>query len=183
MDEYSTYGLSEVGIELVNQCLHVPFSARRGVLDELFPYLHFASKRMSARAISRWLESGKGIKLSDVTISKALRKPEKGWEAFWDDIEPFARTFCDAHSACLCEVLFKENLFDALNEAAPSLEVSDDPESPHVAHEQYQEAAGVLRTRWFSMPAEVRILGQAFIEPFAKACDAEEIEETEKAQV
>ena len=34
---------------------------------------------MSARAISRWLKEAKGIKLSDVSIAKALRDPGKYW--------------------------------------------------------------------------------------------------------
>ena len=38
--------------------------AKPGLVDELFPYILIASKNMSARAISAWLETQKNLKLS-----------------------------------------------------------------------------------------------------------------------
>jgi hypothetical protein len=58
---------------------------------ELFPFIFEASQRMSARAISRFLLEEQGVKLSAVTITKALNDPKKSWNAFFDTIDPSAR--------------------------------------------------------------------------------------------
>lgn len=46
---------------------------------------------MSTRALSRWLQDTHNIKLSAVSIAKALRESEKYWEARADSIEQAAR--------------------------------------------------------------------------------------------
>jgi hypothetical protein len=95
----------ELGSELVeNSRLADEFSAQRGLINELFPYVYEASKRMSSRAISRWLAE-KGVKLGPATIAKALRNPEPYWQELADEIEPAARLFSDAHDIALRDVL------------------------------------------------------------------------------
>lgn len=42
---------------------------------------------MSARAISRFLEEEQKIKLSQVTITRALNEPKKSWISFFSTIE------------------------------------------------------------------------------------------------
>src|ERR1700722_17524934 len=89
--------LTELGEKLVeNSLLAEEFSAQRGLINELFPWVYEASKRMSSRAISRWLAE-KGVKLSAATVAKALRNPRLYWQELADEIEPAATIFGNAH--------------------------------------------------------------------------------------
>ena len=45
---------------------------------------------MSAKAISRYLAKVQKIKLSIVTVNKALKDPAKNWNLYFDMIEPSA---------------------------------------------------------------------------------------------
>ena len=47
--------MNQVRQALVEHAKQADFSAQRGLIDELFPAIFQASKRMSLRAISRWL--------------------------------------------------------------------------------------------------------------------------------
>jgi hypothetical protein len=82
---------TDIGIKLVGHSRETEFSANRGLVIELFPFIFEASQRMSARAISRFLLEEQGVKLSAVTITKALNDPKKSWNAYFDMIEPSAR--------------------------------------------------------------------------------------------
>jgi hypothetical protein len=86
------------------------FSKQRGLINVLFPYVYEASKRMSSRAISRWLESN-GVKLSAVTIAKALRNPKPFWQELAEEFEPVANVFSNAHNISVYTVLTDENAF------------------------------------------------------------------------
>ena len=86
-------GLAGVGQKLLAHSKAAEFSAKRGLVVELFPFIFGASERMSSRAISHFLETEQGIKLSSVTINKALKDPAKNWNRFFDMIEPSARLF------------------------------------------------------------------------------------------
>ena len=111
--------LQKVGLELVESArLNEEFSAQRGLISELFPYVYEASKRMSSRAISRWLESS-GVKLSAVTISKALRNPKPYWQELADEIEPAARVFSDAYDISIKDVLLNETAFSLCRARPP----------------------------------------------------------------
>ncbi len=112
--------IRSVGKELV-AAARASFSAQQGILEELFPYIYQASKRMSTRAISRWLAETQAIKLSDVSIAKALRNAEQYWKGMVDEIEPVARVFAEAHKAELEDVLFSRQHFEKLREEPPWL--------------------------------------------------------------
>ena len=71
--------LQDIGSSLVEHSVNAEFTAR-GIVDELFPYIYLASKRMSSRAISEWLESEHNVKVSHVSISKVLKNPEGHFE-------------------------------------------------------------------------------------------------------
>ncbi len=82
---------TDIGLKLVGHSRSTAFTANRGLVIELFPFIYEASQRMSARAISRFLAEEQGVKLSAVTITKALNDPQKSWNLFFDEIEPSAR--------------------------------------------------------------------------------------------
>ena len=82
--------LIDVGQKLVGHSKSAEFTANRGLVVELFPFIFEASERMSARSISRFLQEEQNIRLSAVTITKALNDPKKSWIAFFECIEPAA---------------------------------------------------------------------------------------------
>lgn len=89
--EHQERSASDIGLKLVNHARSTEFTANRGLVIELFPFIFEASQRMSARAISRFLADEQGVKLSAVTITKAINDPKKSWNSFFDAIEPSAR--------------------------------------------------------------------------------------------
>jgi hypothetical protein len=82
--------LIDVGQQLVGHSKSAEFTANRGLVVDLFPFIFEASERMSARAISRFLMEEQNIRLSAVTITKALNDPKKSWVSFFESIEPSA---------------------------------------------------------------------------------------------
>jgi hypothetical protein len=150
--------LHEVGAALTDYADGEAKFSARGIIDELFPYIHQASRRMSTRAISRWLEEGPKIKLSAVSIAKALRNPEKYWEGFAEFIEPQARVVQDALDWPMEKFLYNQEGFEH--------EVSDSKTSPRVSGDsndeiqrsiwEYENAVQFLRQKWFSLDSAVR---------------------------
>jgi hypothetical protein len=84
--------LIDIGQKLVGHSKAADFTANRGLVTELFPFIFEASERMSTRAISRFFEEEQDIKLSYVTIGKALNDPKQSWLSYFDSIEPAAIT-------------------------------------------------------------------------------------------
>jgi len=67
--------VQDMGAELVEHAQQEAVPAR-GKLEELFPYIVIASKHMSARAISRWFEDKKNLKISAASVAKVIREKE-----------------------------------------------------------------------------------------------------------
>jgi len=150
--------LHEVGEALTQYADEQAEFSARGIIGELFPYIYQASRRMSTRAISRWLEEGPKIKLSAVSIAKALRNPEKYWQEFAESIEPQARIVQDALDWPMEDFLYKSEGFEGL--------INDPKTSPRVSGDsndeiqrsiwEYQDAVQFLRHKWFSLEPAVR---------------------------
>jgi len=141
--------LKDIARDLIEHSVQdADFSAKTGVLDDLFPAIYKASKRMSSRAISRWLLEVHGVKLSYVTISKALREADKHWESLWERIEPAARIFAEAHGVALKDYLFDNGLFEGLAHSTPTIGGED-------GYGEYESAVGFLRQEWFIYDATV----------------------------
>src|ERR1039457_3950205 len=102
-----TAGLVGVGQKLLAHSKVTEFTARHGLVVELFPFIVGAAERMSARAISRFLEKEQGVKLSSVTIQRALNDPKKSWNLFFDAIEPAARIYAKGESVPMRDFLFR----------------------------------------------------------------------------
>lgn len=145
----------ELGAALINEAeQHATFSHRRGLINELFPFVFEASKRMSCRAISRWLET-KGHPLSAATIAKALRNPSSHWQELADEVEPMARIFAESHRAEITELLRRPELFEALREMPPTFQLADQ-DSVQLAMEAYEDAKQILSENWFLLPSAAR---------------------------
>ena len=114
---------------------------------------------MSARAISKFLEKEQGVKLSAVTINKALNDPHKNWNLFFDEIEPAARIFEKDGEGPLGKFLFKKQIFfkpienKVVNNVLKAL-LKDD----------VAQAASILRTKWFTIDWEIRLKARPYLE-------------------
>jgi hypothetical protein len=151
--------LAGAGQKLLAHSRSAEFTARRGLVVEMFPFIYGASKRMSSPAISKFLASEMGIKLSSVTINKALRDPHTTWNLYFDEVEPSARIFAKDNGDRLRDMLFKKQIFfqpakNPILKAAVKVLVKEE-----VAH-----AGSILRIKWYSIELEIRLKARPYIE-------------------
>lgn len=123
-------------------------ATRPGIVDELFPYIVQASKKISARAIARFLEEKHGVKVSYVTIGRALRNPGKYWNLYFDEIEPHVWIVAEAHDKKLREFISEPEKYQAMLEVKPIYK-ADNAEDVWKADMEYQHSVSVLDTKWF----------------------------------
>ncbi|MDR2849031.1 MAG: hypothetical protein LBW77_00550 [Verrucomicrobiota bacterium] len=147
--------LEEIGKEMVEYAEQADFTAQRGLIDELFPFIYVASKRMNLHAIMRWLADNHRITISVNALAKAMRSQDEHWARLVGDVEPSARVMSDAYGYGPSEILDSFLLFQCL-EAKPPAIASEDPEGIEKEFRRIAVAAGILRNRWFSQPEDVR---------------------------
>jgi hypothetical protein len=157
--ESNEASLAGTGQKLLAHSKSAEFTARRGLVVELFPFIFGASERMSAKAISHFLETEQGIKLSSVTINKALKDPAKSWNLFFDMIEPAARVFEKEDGVPMKDFLFKKQIFfkpfkNALVNAAVKV----------LVRAEVAQAASILRGKWYVIDWEIRLKARPFLE-------------------
>ena len=152
--------IGNIGEELVSHSKKADTS-RRGLADELFPYIWIASKQMSTRAISRWLEEKQNIKLSAATIAKVIRESEERMRALvLDMLEKEHDFFCSlpmSHIPTGSTTLFDEDAFEALavsrnNQGTAMI-------SNETLGGGYARLLGLyntLKEEWFALPEEFR---------------------------
>ena len=148
---------NRIGNELVEYAYEeAPFSKRRGLVAELFPFIYEASKRMSTRAIGQWLKREKKIELSAATLAKALREQDKHIDNWMDELEPYARRFAEAHQIELRPLLFLTN--DEFRELCqePALTAGKLEEDQVNEMTSYESALNALQEDWFSIPEATR---------------------------
>jgi hypothetical protein len=110
---------------------------------------------MSTRAISRFLKDNFKVKLSAVTIAKALREPDEYWLEWYESIEPAARVFAEAHNLDTEEVLeFEAGFFDHFKEQEPTLAAGKD--NVEEKYFEYRDAVGALESQWFAFDEDCR---------------------------
>lgn len=134
------------------------FTAQRSLLDDLFPFIYVASRRMSLRAISRWLKDAHDISISYNALANAMRNEDKKWSALLEEFESSARIFAKGHDAMPEHVLSDFEYFQSLESKA--FVVSDTEMSNELIEKEINEitdAARVLRNRWFNLPEEARV--------------------------
>jgi hypothetical protein len=122
-------------------------------LEELYPYVLEASRRMSAREISRWLQEKRGIQISQPTISRVLRTGP-GWDSFDEIIYPVARRVATSLGISL-EAL----LLDDTHEASYELHCAREHAEKILSEEEYKEVTeglDYLREKWFSLSVATR---------------------------
>jgi hypothetical protein len=157
--EANESNVTSVGQKLLDHSKAAEFTARRGLALELFPFIFGAGQRMSARAISDFLVKEQGVKLSSVTINKALKDPHRNWNLYFDEIERAARIFAKEDGMSLKDFLFQQQYFykpvkNRIVRAAVKMLVRDD-----VAH-----SANILRTKWFAIDLDIRMKARPYLE-------------------
>ena len=97
-----------IGAQLVDHAASPGAFSARGILDDLFPYIFDASKRMSTHAISKWLLETHKVKLSATAIANALRKPQKYWVRLAQKAEGTAQRISIFTGIPVIELLFAD---------------------------------------------------------------------------
>jgi hypothetical protein len=163
--------LRDVGKSLVEYSKDIAeFTAQRrlGLIDELFPYIYRASKRMSTRAISRWLKESHGVKLSAVTIAKSLRESDRHWLSLFEEVEPAANIVARAHDYPSGRALLEDHqaIFHVIHDT-PSV-------SGESGMNEYCKAQNLVEALW------LKVLDEAGREDCLAAVAAAERKESEK---
>ena len=156
MCEMSDFDISEIGASLVTRSQEHEISGR-GLATSLFPYIYTASKRMSTRAISAFLQEEHGVKLSAVTIAKALREPEKHALAILDRVEPAARTVATALDIRPERLLGDAYFYDATRGRSPGFWPGTHEQTGEALAE-YDAARDCLEKEWFALPPDLRLM-------------------------
>jgi hypothetical protein len=145
--------LSNLGSELVAASKKVERTPGE-ILQEIFPWVFEASRRMSARQISAWLKEQRGIEISQPTISRALRSPKGFWDGFAETIEPTARRIASSVGASM-----KDLLLDDGNDASYDFHLAYQKAKRELSKEEIQEVEEgleFLRENWFSLSVGTR---------------------------
>lgn len=161
--------LIDVGQKLVGHSKSAEFTANRGLVVELFPFIFEASDRMSARAISRFLQDEQKIRLSAVTITRALNDPKKSWISFFETLQPSATIIAKWFRAKSFKYLYmSKSEFE--NRIIPSDEglVGRAILKTALALLRPEQVAAVkvLREKWFTIGMATRLKARPFLEEY-----------------
>jgi len=150
--------VAAIGQDLVSHAKTIDLDGnKRGLVVELYPSVVTASERMSARAISRFLKDQHGVKLSAVTITKALNDPKKYWNQFFDMIEPSVVAYEKWENAKREDFLFDDGRFKPVN--FPGREVL----RKQLLKFEFAQAINVLRDKWFTIDRETRMKARPYL--------------------
>ena len=150
--------IAAIGQTLVLHSKAADLDRKRGLVVELYPSIFGAHEKMSARAISRFLKEKHGIKLSAVTITKALNDPKKYWNQFFDTIEPFVEAYENwDKSEKREEFLFDDKAFKPVH--FPGRELL----RKRFLKFEFAQAINALREKWFSIELGIRIKARPYL--------------------
>jgi hypothetical protein len=167
-DNEKSVSLIDVGQKLVGHSKAAEFTANRGLVVELFPFIFEASERMSARAISRFLLEQQNIKLSAVTITKALNEPTKSWISFFESVEPSAKVVAKWFRPASFKFLFLSKS-DYENRTSPDRKeglISGAVIRGAMAllRPEFVAAKKTLLEKWFSIGQGTRLKAEPYLE-------------------
>lgn len=154
-----TVGVAAVGQNLMAHAKTFNPNAKRGLVIELFPAICGASEFLSARNISKFLKEKHGVKLSAVTVTKALNDSGKSWNQFFDIIEPYVEIYEKAEKRKREEFLYDDERFKVWLPNLPARETL----RKHLWEFQVRQAIDVLRERWFSIDLGIRIKAMPYL--------------------
>ncbi len=165
--ESKTLNPTEMGQKLVEHSKSTEFTATHGLVVDLFPFLFEASARMSARAIHRYLQEEQKVKLSQVTISRALGDPKKSWVSYFSKVEAEAITIAKWTKARSFDFLFKskaefEKTFSFEEEGIIGSKLARGIVT--VLRPDRAAAIQVLREKWFGIGQGIRLKAKPYLE-------------------
>ena len=169
MAEDARESMSVVGVgqKLVGHSKSAEFTANRGLVVELFPFIFEAAERMSARAISRYLAEEQNVKLSAVTITKALNDPTKSWIAFFGTLEPNASITAKWFRPASFKFLFlSKSAYETKTMPGVETRIGEALARGARALLQPERAAAdrVLREKWFSIGLATRLKAKPYLD-------------------
>ncbi len=148
--------MNKIGAGLVEHAECTPITSR-GIIEELFPYIYVASKRMSTRAISEWLEKEQNVQLSHVSIARALKDSSVHFERIMDNIYAAADTLeihCNydgnVTNSSKLAFLFDEEYFEQII-GNMAVDIGKDINIGAILH-----AIQKIKEEWFALPKTVR---------------------------
>ena len=159
--------LIDVGQKLVGHSKSAEFTANRGLVTELFPFIFEASERMSARAVGRFLQEHQNIRLSAVTITKALNDPKKSWISFFETLQPHATINAKWFRPASFKYLFwSKNEFESRANPKTDGAISRVIATTARAWLQPERTAAVkfLTEKWFSVGMATRLKARPYLE-------------------
>jgi len=149
--------VAAIGQTLVARSKACALDGKRGLVVELFPFICSATERMSARAISRFLKEQHGVKLSAVTITKALNDPKKYWNQFFDTIEPAVVAYEKWDKSKREQFLFDDKAFKPVHFPGRDLL------RKQLLKFEFAQAINVLQDKWFSIEYETRVKARQYL--------------------
>jgi hypothetical protein len=154
-----TVSVAAIGQDLMAHAKSLDMDgSKRGLVVELFPAIFAASERMSARGISRFLKEKHGVKLSAVTITKALNDPQKSWNLFFDTIEPHVKTYENWNMPEKREdFLFDDKGFKPIQ--FPGRQFV----RKQLQKFEFARAIDVLREKWFAIDLQTRMKARPYL--------------------
>lgn len=156
MDEITN--LREAGTQLAEFADMISKEESRTRSEVLFPYIFLASKKLSSRAISRWLSEKKGIDFSAASVAKILRESDKYFRLIAEGVQPLAEHVSAQFGGDAEELLLQpwgqDRLNDQINKSHPGEE----------AIGYTMKVLNELREEWFNLDEEIRFRCRPFFE-------------------
>lgn len=145
---------SDAGRELAKYAQMLPEEEVRSRTELLFPYIYEASKKMSVRAISSWLETEKGIKFSAPSVSKLLRNQERHFRQIAERIQPVSERLSNTLGLEIGDLLFGEP--EILDACEPKI-ASASAAHAQAAYSQLTELKDRLHREWHCLSTDVQL--------------------------
>ena len=146
--------IQDAGQELAEHARSLPDEEVRSRSELLFPYIFEASKRMSVRAISGWLEAERGIKFSAPSVSKVLRNQESHFRQIAERTQPPAEHLAHSLGVSVADLLFDDDL--PLDAIEPDLNAASEAHA-YALPGMVNESRDYLVREWFTLSNEVRL--------------------------
>ncbi|NRB76069.1 MAG: hypothetical protein HRU46_17040 [Verrucomicrobiales bacterium] len=155
--------INQIGAELLQEAASRPEDVLP-LSTQIFPYALIASRKMSLREISSWLDEKHGVSISAMAISRALRSPDTHLARLADHISSIGNYVASATKTKLDDLLFQEIHENGPTEIDVLLhDFSFEGHSP----EEREVAASVqeLAAIWKPIPHKVKLLLRDYITP------------------
>ena len=158
-----TESIQSIGNDLLSHADEFGEPTRLSLTTQLFPWLFLASRKMTTRQLSAWLEQTKGVKLSNVAIAKGLKRHELHLRRIAEFVQ-FPAIFLSAvYSKWSVEdILFGQHPGTGRTDLQDLSEnIFNDPDG---VSESIAGALETLETIWAPIPDEVKYMCRPYFE-------------------